>query len=144
MSTYILDIFVFVSEQWLLISAFLILLFIFLSKERSNSGKPLATSELVALMNADQAILVDVRASAEFQAGHIHGAFNIPHTKINGRISELEKHRQKLIVLVDQMGQHAGSAGKLLTKDGFNVRRLKGGMSEWQHQSMPVVQGQKN
>ena len=52
--------------------------------------------------------------------------------------------RQKLIVLVDQMGQHAGSAGKLLTKDGFNVRRLKGGMSEWQHQSMPVVQGQKN
>ena len=56
----------------------------------------------------------------------------------------LKKHRQKLIVLVDQMGQHAGSAGKLLTKDGFNVRRLKGGMSEWQHQSMPVVQGQKN
>ena len=144
MSTYILDIFVFVSEQWLLISAFLILLFIFLSMERSNSGKPMATSVLVAVMNADQVILVDVRVSGKFQEGHIHGALNIPHTKSNGRVSELEKHRQKLIVLVDQMGQHAGSAGKLLTKDGFSVRRLKGGMSEWQHQSMPVVQGQKN
>ena len=86
----------------------------------------------------------DVRATADFQAGHIHGAINIPHTKTATRISELEKHRDKLIVLVDQMGQHAGSTGKMLTKDNYNVRRLSGGMSEWQQQNMPVVQGQKS
>ena len=42
------------------------------------------------------------------------------------------------------MGQHTGSIGKLLSKDGFNVRRLGGGMSEWTSQSMPTVAGQNN
>jgi rhodanese-related sulfurtransferase len=32
----------------------------------------------------------------------------------------------------------------MLTKDNYNVRRLSGGMSEWQQQNMPVVQGQKS
>jgi rhodanese-related sulfurtransferase len=31
----------------------------------------------------------------------------------------------------------------VLSKDGYDVRRLTGGMSEWQHQNMPVVQGKK-
>ena len=100
-------------------------------------------SQLVSLMNADQAVLVDVRANADYQAGHVHGAINIPHTKIATRISEIEKHREKIIVLADQMGQHAGGAGKEMTKQGYTVRRLSGGMSEWQQQNMPVVQGKK-
>ena len=139
-----MDIFIFASEQWLLLSTFLVLLYLFMFTERTKGGKPIATAEVVSLMNADTAVLVDVRATADFQAGHIHGAINIPHIKAATRISELEKHREKLIVLVDQMGQHAGSTGKMLTKDNYNVRRLSGGMSEWQQQNMPVVQGQKS
>lgn len=139
-----MDIFIFASEQWLLLSTFLVLLYIFIFTERTKGGKPIAMAELVSLMNADSAVLVDVRATSDFQAGHIHGAINIPHTKTATRMSELEKHREKLIVLVDQMGQHAGSAGKMLTKDNYNVRRLSGGMSEWQQQNMPVVHGQKS
>ena len=112
--------------------------------ERARGGKPIGSSELVTLMNSDQAILVDVRAANDYQAGHIHGAINIPYAKTESRMSELHKHRNKLIVLVDQMGQHAGTAGKVLSKDGYNVRRLTGGMSDWQHQNMPVVQGKKS
>jgi len=138
------DIFIFASEQWLLLSIFLVLLYIFMFTERTKGGKPIPTAELVSLMNSEAAVLVDVRPSTDFQAGHIHGAINIPHTKTATRISEIEKHREKLIVLVDQMGQHAGSTGKMLTKDNYNVRRLSGGMSEWQQQNMPVVQGQKS
>jgi rhodanese-related sulfurtransferase len=136
-----LDIFIFASEQWLLISVFLVFLYTFIFTERARGGKPISGPELVQSMNSELAILVDVRPAAEFQAGHIHGAINIPHTKTESRISELQKHREKLVVLVDQMGQHAGSAGKILSKNGYNVRRLSGGMSEWQHQNMPVVQG---
>ena len=100
-------------------------------------------SQLVSLMNSDQAVLVDVRAANDFQAGHVHGAINIPHTKIATRLSEIEKHREKVIVLTDQMGQHAGGVGKAMTKQGYTVRRLSGGMSEWRQQNMPVVKGQK-
>jgi|TARA_B110000967_G_C18768708_1_gene501884 rhodanese-related sulfurtransferase len=137
------DIFIFASEQWLLISLLLVLIYIFALTERTKGGKPMTCSQLVSLMNADQAVLVDVRANADYQAGHVHGAINIPHTKIATRISEIEKHREKIIVLTDQMGQHAGGAGKEMTKQGYTVRRLSGGMSEWQQQNMPVVQGKK-
>ena len=136
-----MDIFVFASEQWILISVLLMLIYVFAFTERTKGGKPISATELVSLMNAEQAQLVDVRASAAFQAGHVHGAMNIPHTKMASRGSELEKHRSKVIVLTDQMGQHAGGAGKILTKEGFNVRRLSGGMAEWQGQNLPVVKG---
>ena len=136
-----MDIFVFASEQWILISMLLMLIYVFAFTERTKGGKPISATELVSLMNTEQAQLVDVRAYADFQAGHVHGAINIPHTKMASRGSELEKHRSKVIVLTDQMGQHAGGAGKILTKEGFNVRRLSGGMAEWQGQNLPVVKG---
>jgi len=120
------------------------LIYVFAFTERTKGGKPITVSEAVSLMNSDQAVLVDVRPSNEFQAGHIHGALNIPHTKLTGRISELEKCRSKIVLLADQMGQHAGGAGRALTKEGYNVRRLSGGMTEWQGQKMPMVQGLKD
>ncbi|MFT5038331.1 MAG: rhodanese-related sulfurtransferase, partial [Flavobacteriaceae bacterium] len=110
-----MDIFIFASEQWLLISLFLVLIYIFALTERTKGGKPITCSQLVSLMNSDQAVLVDVRAANDFQAGHVHGAINIPHTKIATRLSEIEKHREKVIVLTDQMGQHAGGVGKEMT-----------------------------
>ena len=139
-----MDIFLFASEQWILISVLLMLIYVFAFTERTKGGKPITVSEAVSLMNSDQAVLVDVRPSNEFQAGHIHGALNIPHTKLTGRISELEKCRSKIVLLADQMGQHAGGAGRALTKEGYNVRRLSGGMTEWQGQKMPMVQGLKD
>jgi len=138
------DIFLFASEQWILISVLLMLIYVFAFTERTKGGKPITVSEAVSLMNSDQAVLVDVRPSNEFQAGHIHGALNIPHTKLTGRISELEKCRSKIVLVADQMGQHAGGAGRALTKEGYNVRRLSGGMTEWQGQKMPMVQGLKD
>jgi rhodanese-related sulfurtransferase len=133
--------FIFVSEQFFLISLLFGLIFLFAWTERSKGGKSISASQLVQMMNAEEAVLVDVRPSSEFQAGHIHGAINIPHIKIASRISELEKCRSKTIVLTDKMGQHAGGAGRALSKEGYNVRRLSGGMTEWQGLSLPVVQG---
>ncbi|MGB2218148.1 MAG: rhodanese-like domain-containing protein, partial [Porticoccaceae bacterium] len=119
-----MNFFIFVSEQFVLISLLFGLIFIFAWTERAKGGKSISASQLVQMMNADEAVLVDVRPSGEFQNGHIHGAINIPHTKIAGRISELEKCRSKTIVLTDNMGQHAGGAGRALSKEGYNVRRL--------------------
>ena len=139
-----MDIFLFASEQWILISVLLMLIYVFAFTERTKGGKPITVSAAVSLMNSEQAVLVDVRPSNEFQAGHIHGAMNIPHSKLASRISELEKCRSKIILLADQMGQHAGGAGRALSKEGYNVRRISGGMTEWQGQKMPMDQGLKD
>ena len=58
---------------------------------------------------------------------------------MSNRFVELEKEKSKIVVLTDQYGQHAPSAGKLLMAKGFDVRRLNGGMIEWKEQNMPVV-----
>ena len=136
--------FAFLSEQWILTVSFLTFTFLFFFTERKKSGKSINNSMLVSMMNKKEAILIDVRETASYSAGHIFGAINIPHNKMSTRVSELEKYRSKIIVLVDQMGQHAGALGKLLTKDGYKVRRLSGGMTEWTSNSMPTVTGKKD
>ncbi len=113
----------------------------YFSHEQGKSGKSVSTSELVRLINNDEAVVVDVRSGAEFESGHIHGAISIPHQKLASRIAELEKHRDKIIVIADKIGQHSGAAGKKLSSEEFNVRRLSGGISEWQGSSLPLVKG---
>jgi len=132
------DFFVFISEQWLLTSLLLILIYAFAFLERIKGGKPISARETTQLVNTEQAVLVDLREAKDFGEGHIAGAINIPVTKVEGRISELEKYRDKVIILADKLGQ-AGNTGKALAKSGYNVRRLQGGLAEWTNQSLPLV-----
>ncbi len=136
-----MEFFIFASEQWLLITLLAALIAVFFLTEQGKSGKSLSTSELVRLINSDEAVVVDVRSAAEFESGHIHGALSIPHQKLASRIAELEKYRDKTIVVVDKIGQHSGAAGKKLSGEEFNVCRLGGGISEWQGSSLPLVKG---
>lgn len=134
-----MDFFIFISEQFWLVAAFLVLLYVFIWNEKRRGGKPLSAGEVTRLMNKDEAVVVDVRESTDYQAGHIANAIHIPFNKINDRWEELLPHKEKVIVLADKMGQHAGSAGNTLRGKEFNVARLQGGMMEWQNQNLPVV-----
>lgn len=134
-----MEFFIFVSEQFWLVAAFLVLVYLFILNEKRRGGRSVTTHELTRLMNKDEAVVVDVREPADFSAGHIVSAINIPHNKINDRWEELLPQKARLIVLVDRMGQHAGSVGNTLRKKEFQVARLQGGMMEWQNQNLPVV-----
>ncbi|WP_246125456.1 rhodanese-like domain-containing protein [Exilibacterium tricleocarpae] len=134
-----MEFFVFISEQWLLVSVLLVLIYVFTWREKQKGGKGVSAQEATRMLNSDSAVLVDVREAADFKAGHIVDAVNIPHNKLAERFVELEPHREKVVVLVDKMGQHVGNAGRALREKGFDVRRLDGGMAEWQNQNLPVV-----
>lgn len=134
-----MDFFVFISEQWILVSLLLVLIYLFAFNERKAAGKPISAHELTRMLNADQAVLLDVRDRAEYEAGHITGAIHVPHQKVAASAGQLEKHRDKTLVVADRMGQQAGAVGKALRKQGFEVRRLAGGMTEWTNQNLPLV-----
>lgn len=134
-----MDFFVFISEQYWLVAAFLLLLYVFMWNEKRRGGKTLSAHELTRLMNRDEGVVVDIRESADYNSGHIVNAVNIPFNKVDSRWEELLPHKDKMIVLADKMGQHAGSVGSNLRKKGFQVGRLQGGMMEWQNQNLPVV-----
>ena len=91
-------------------------------------------------MNKEGAVVIDVRDPTEYSNGHIVDSLNIPYTALQSRLNEIEKFKQKPVVLACKMGQHSGMAGTILKKAGFeNVSRLKGGMMEWQTQNLPLV-----
>ncbi|WP_295802486.1 rhodanese-like domain-containing protein [uncultured Microbulbifer sp.] len=136
-----MDFFVFISEQWLLVSLLVALLYALAITERLKAGKPASAHEATRLINGDEARVVDLRDRSEFSAGHIVDAIHIPHGEVEKRIGELAPFKDKTIILADKMGQHAGQVGRQLKKAGYTVRRLEGGMSEWSNQKLPLVKG---
>jgi rhodanese-related sulfurtransferase len=136
---FVEDVFIFVQEQMFLVGALVLLVFAFYRKETAGGGVKLSTSQVVQAMNAETAILLDVRDSKDFDQGHVTNAINIPHAKVADSLKQLEKHREKQIIVTDNVGQHAASVSKLLAKAGFNIALMRGGMSEWKGDGLPVV-----
>ncbi|WP_417661879.1 rhodanese-like domain-containing protein [Pseudomonas sp.] len=129
----------FVTNHYLLVGTFVILLVLLLVTELQKGGKSLSSRELTALLNSEQGVALDVRSQKDFSAGHIVGALHIPYDKIATRMAELEKHKAKTIVVIDAAGQHAGTAARDLQKAGFTAAKLSGGMSTWRGDNLPVV-----
>ncbi len=136
-----MNFFQFLVQEWMLTSLLAVLVIAYTLRERVKSGVPITNNQLTTLVNSDTAVILDIRPSAEFKAGHLVDAINIPYERINSDLATLEKYKSKTIIIVDKMGQYAGTAGRQLAKEGFEVRRLSGGISEWQNQNLPLVKG---
>ncbi|MEC9483785.1 MAG: rhodanese-like domain-containing protein [Halomonas sp.] len=134
------QLFEFVQNHPLLVGAFLIVLAGWLAYEYKRGNHGVDSSQATALVNREDGILVDIRDASDFKAGHIAGARNIPQSRLDDRMTELEKFKDKPVVVVCKHGQSAGVAVAKLTKAGFSrAVKLKGGMAQWQADSLPVV-----
>ena len=129
----------FATDHYLLVGAFVILLALLIAHELSRGGRSLSTRELTALVNSEQGVVIDLRPSKDFAAGHIVGALNIPQDKLMARIGELEKHKAKTLILVDAQGQHSGIHARELLKAGFTAAKLSGGIGSWKADNLPLV-----
>jgi rhodanese-related sulfurtransferase len=107
--------------------------------QRTGSKGATAT-QAIALINRNDALVVDIRDKKDFDEGHIVDALHIPAAKLEQRVTELAKHKGKPIVVVCKHGQQAGESVKKLEAAGHDpVYKLNGGMAEWKGQSLPVV-----
>ena len=114
----------FATNHYVLTGCFVFLLVLLIVTELRKGGKSLTCRELTALVNSEQGLVLDVRNNKDFASGHIVGALNIPFDKLASRMAELDKHKAKTLVVVDAMGQHAGSVARDLQKAGFNPNEL--------------------
>ena len=107
---------------------------------RRLSGVPeVGAIEAVQLLNRKDAVMLDVREPAEFSAGHAPNAKNIPLAQLDKRVGELEKLKNRPVVIVCQTGSRAHTATALLKKAGFaEIVVLAGGIGAWQQANMPV------
>lgn len=80
--------------------------------------------------------VLDVRSPAEFAAGHIPGAINIPHTRLAARLDDVP--RDTPLVVHCQGGVRSARATSLLQRAGFDATNLKGGYAAWEKSGSPT------
>ncbi len=129
----------FVVNHWWLVGIWAAFLVALLWDNNRRNGQTVSTAEATTMINRQNALVLDIRDKADFKAGHLVNAVNIPYASRAQRMSELDKERERPIVLVCKTGQTVSMAGKMLREKGFNAVRMKGGMMEWNSQNLPVV-----
>jgi len=107
-----------------------------------RGAKSVSPSEAVLLINRNQGVVLDVREDAEFAAGHINDARHIPLAKLEDRLAELQKFREKPVIVHCQSGVRSSKAAATLRKHEFTqVYELDGGVNAWTQAKLPLVKG---
>lgn len=107
---------------------------------RLSGVRRIGPAELTALINRDNALVVDLRAAADFDKGHIAGAKNVQMSQFDPENKQLAPVKALPVVLVCAAGQSAQIAAKRLRKSGFTqVSVLEGGVQAWQSAALPLV-----
>jgi rhodanese-related sulfurtransferase len=105
---------------------------------RGMAGATLGTLQATRMMNDRGAVVLDVRPAAEFAAGHLPQARNIPVEDVAKRAGELPAG--KPVIVVCGSGNRAGKAAATLRGAGRQeVFCLEGGIAGWQQAGLPLV-----
>lgn len=97
---------------------------------------------LTALINRENALVVDLRPAADFEKGHIPGAKNVQMSQFDPENKKLAPAKALPVVLVCKDGSMSSGAAKRLKAAGFEqVHVLDGGIGGWQQAELPLVKG---
>jgi rhodanese-related sulfurtransferase len=93
-----------------------------------------------AKLNAGENLFVlDVREPAEYQAGHIEGAVNIPIRTLAQNLSKLPADKGTPVAVVCKSGIRAAYGTMTLKLVGYkNVKDISGGMLAWEKEGLPL------
>ena len=107
---------------------------------RRSAGGPWVTpAQATHLINREDAVIVDVREPAEYGAGHVLGAKNVPLARLAAPTPDLLKRKERPVIVYCDGGDRAGKAASALKKAGFTrVINLSGGLKAWQDAGLPV------
>jgi rhodanese-related sulfurtransferase len=106
---------------------------------RGAGGPAVGTLEATMLINQKDAVVIDVREPGEFAQSHILNARNIPLGELAARMKELERFKERAVIVSCATGNRSGSAAALLRKNGFtNAVNLAGGVAAWQQAGLPT------
>lgn len=97
------------------------------------------TLEATRLMN-DEALILDVREDSEWAIGHIPNARHIRLGQLSDQIAQLEKYKDKAVVVYCRSGSRSARACAMMKKAGFgNVNNLAGGIVAWEQANLPIT-----
>jgi rhodanese-related sulfurtransferase/DNA-binding transcriptional ArsR family regulator len=103
--------------------------------------EPVSRSELADRAARGDVVILDVRPTAEFAAGHIPGALSVPLEQLDAALSRLPKRIQVVAYCRGPYCVLAPLAVERLRARGYQARRLADGMPEWRLAGLPVAVG---
>jgi rhodanese-related sulfurtransferase len=106
---------------------------------RGAGGASVTTLEATQLINRQDALVVDVREQAEYAQSHILNSRLLPLSQIEARMGDIDKFKNKPVIVYCASGNRSSAAAAALRKSGFsNVLNLSGGFAAWQQAGLPV------
>ncbi len=108
----------------------------------SGNGNIVSVSaqEFEKEIKADSVQLLDVRTPQEYAEGHIDGALNINvQSEDFQKMAEKDLSKDATILVYCRSGRRSMDAAEILTKLGYKVVNLKGGIIEWIEDGRPVT-----
>jgi rhodanese-related sulfurtransferase len=131
----------FLIDNWMLISVALasggMLLWPLVAGSMNSGG--LTASAAVQLINRNRAVVVDVSDAAEFAAGHVTGAKNVPFGELESRLPAVVKNKALPLILVCANGARSARAVAVAKKLGYEqAQTLGGGLKAWKEANLPI------
>lgn len=107
----------------------------------SNSGGDrVSPMQATLLLNREDALMIDVRETAEWASGHIPNARHIALGQLDKQLSEIEKYKTRPLIVSCQTGNRSSTACGKLKKLGFEkVFNLAGGVAAWREAGLPMT-----
>jgi phage shock protein E len=94
----------------------------------------------VMILDNRQIIVLDLRTTEEYEAGHIAGAISTPLGSIENRLPELVPYQNQTLLVYAGTLEDSVTGSRLLVLAGFrNVVRITGGVQAWIGGGYPTV-----
>jgi rhodanese-related sulfurtransferase/DNA-binding transcriptional ArsR family regulator len=103
--------------------------------------EPVGFEELLARSKSGEVVVVDVRPTIEFNAGHVPGAISMPLDELSARIAELDPRTGVVAYCRGPYCVLAAIAVRELRAAGLHAQRLGGGPPDWRAAGLALAVG---
>jgi len=100
-------------------------------QEYNKSLNAVSLEELETMIENKNVLLMDVRPSIEYEFGHITGAVSVPVNELMVKLKTISKEKEIIAYCRGPFCVLADEAVKILSEQGYKVRRLDKGYPEW-------------
>lgn len=103
-----------------------------------DAPEPINRDELAARLSEGSVTVLDLRPADEFADAHIPGALNMAVTELDKFLTDLDRNTEIVAYCRGPYCVYAHQAVAFLRKNGFNARRLDGGLPEWREDGRAI------